>query len=244
MILNPNSPIPLYRQLADLLTSRIQSGEYAPGSRIPSEPRLAAMLRIGRPTVRQALDVLVRKGILSRRRGSGTYVREPRQEVELFSLDGTGASFHKKGVPVETRILSPLACRTAEGPDDNPFKGRPAYFFSRLTLAAGAPVLMEDLYLHIDLFPGLDRQELQGRSLSAVVEELYHLRTQGGKQSFHIGYPDDAKARHLQVTPEMPILVVKRWLHFPQAPEGVFSELWCRTDQFVFSQVIGGMEHA
>lgn len=95
--LNPDSPLPLYHQLADLLLSRIRGGDYQTGSRIPSENQLATAFGIGRPTARQAIDVLVRKGYLSRRRGSGTYVCEPRQEVDLFSLDGTSASFQKKG---------------------------------------------------------------------------------------------------------------------------------------------------
>jgi GntR family transcriptional regulator len=75
--LNPESPLPLYRQLAELLLERIRVGEYTSGSRIPSEPELARTFRIGRPTVRQATDLLVRRRCLERRRGSGTYVVEP-----------------------------------------------------------------------------------------------------------------------------------------------------------------------
>ncbi|MEJ2039830.1 MAG: GntR family transcriptional regulator, partial [Desulfosarcinaceae bacterium] len=91
-MLNPQSPIPLYRQLADLLHAQVRAGDYPPGSRVPSEHQLAAAHAIGRPTVRQAIDLLVRKGVLRRRRGSGTYVCEPQQEVDLFNLDGTSAS--------------------------------------------------------------------------------------------------------------------------------------------------------
>ena len=62
--LNPGSPLPLYRQLADWLLARMRSGEYPPGSRIPSEPALARRFGIGRPTVRQATDLLVRRRCL------------------------------------------------------------------------------------------------------------------------------------------------------------------------------------
>ncbi len=243
-MINPQSPIPIYRQLADLLTAKIRQGEYRPGARIPSEHQLAATFAIGRPTARQAIDLLVRKGLLSRRRGSGTFVCEAQQEVDLFSLDGTTASFRNKGVAVATRILAPIQLQTV-GPDaDNPFKGQTAYFLSRLTLVDRLPVLREDLYLHGALFAGIEKVDLDGRCLSDVAEEQFYLRPVGGKQSFSIGYADPDLQMHLKVGRQTPVLVVKRYLHFPQMPNGVYSHLWCRTDQFVFTQNIGGVQHA
>ena len=74
MLLNLNSPIPLYRQLALRLREDIDSGDIAVRQKIPSENELAREYGIGRPTVRQATDLLVREGILQRRRGAGTFV--------------------------------------------------------------------------------------------------------------------------------------------------------------------------
>jgi len=96
-MLNSRSPIPLYRQLTDILLSKIRSGEYPQGERIPSEHELAETFGIGRPTARQATEQLVRNGILIRKRGSGTFVQSEQKEVDLFSFAGTMASFHKKG---------------------------------------------------------------------------------------------------------------------------------------------------
>lgn len=243
-MLNPESPLPLYHQLAELLTMKIRSGEYAPGCRIPSEHQLASGFGIGRPTARQATDMLVRKGLLSRRRGSGTYVCEPRQEVDLFSLDGTSASFLKKGLAVHIQILTPTSLTTVGDDTDNPFAGRTAYTFSRLTRVDGAPVLIEALFLHPGLFAGIEKMDMEGRSLSTLADERFFLRPIGGKQNFRIGYLDAARAGRLDIAPETPVLEVKRFLHFPQAQNGVFSELYCRTDQFVFSQSIGGSGYA
>lgn len=242
-MLNPDAPIPLYRQLADLLNAQILAGDYPVGSRIPSEPQLAAKHGIGRPTIRQALDLLVRKGLLKRRRGSGTYVCEPPREVDLFSLDGTTASFRKKGLTVQTRILMPMTLKTVND-RHNPFVGQQAYCFSRLTLVADEPVLIEALTLHAALFAGIDRLDMQDRSLSAIAEERYYLKPSGGRQSFHIGYLHGDPARHLAVPTDMPVLEVRRELDFARTPRGVFSEMWCRTDRFVFSQTIGGVTYA
>lgn len=240
-MLNSQSPIPLYHQLADIILAKIRSGEYPPGSRIPSENSLAARYSIGRPTARQATDLLVRKRILIRRRGSGTFVCEKQKEVDLFSLAGTISSFHKKGISITTRILQKIRLILIEDDPENPFANKKAYFFSRLSRVETAPVLIEDIYLHPTLFSGIDQIDLVGRSLSQIVDEHYYMRPSGGKQNFRIGYLNGNRALKLDVTPDIPILTVKRFLHFEQSKNAVYSELYCRTDQFVFSQTLGGI---
>jgi DNA-binding transcriptional regulator YhcF (GntR family) len=106
LVLDASSPLPLYHQLAELLRDGIARGQWPPGSKLPSEPELARRYAIGRPTVRQATEVLVRKGLCERRRGSGTYVLEPNKAVSLFSLAGTASSFQNGGLELTTRLLS------------------------------------------------------------------------------------------------------------------------------------------
>ncbi len=240
-MLNSQSPIPLYHQLADIIITKIRSGEYPPGSRIPSENRLAATYGIGRPTARQATDLLVRKRMLVRKRGSGTFVEESRKEVDLFSLAGTISSFHKKGISIKTQIIEDIRLETIENDSENPFSGQEVYFFSRLSRVEDMPVLIEDIYLHATLFSGIERFNLQGRSLSQIVEAQYYMRPTGGKQNFRIGYLTGEKAENLDISSDIPILAVKRFLHFEQAKNAIYSELFCRTDRFVFSQTIGGI---
>ncbi len=242
-MLNPQSPLPLYHQLADLLLTRIRSGEYAPGTRIPSEHTLAATHSIGRPTVRQAIDLLVRKRVLFRRRGSGTYVSSDPREVDLFSLAGTLSAFQRKGLAATSQILEKTRLVQVKPDPENPFSEKEAYFLSRLSLVQEMPVLLEDIYLHPAHFPHIDTMDLEGRSLSQIVDEHYFLRPSGGRQNFRIGTVSGKRARALDVAPSTPILVVKRFLHFPGVENGIYSELFCRTDQFVFSQTIGGMIH-
>jgi len=235
-MLNSQSPIPLYHQLADIIITKIRSGEYPPGSRIPSENRLAATYGIGRPTARQATDLLVRKRMLVRKRGSGTFVEESRKEVDLFSLAGTISSFHKKGISITTQIIEDIRLETIENDSENPFSGQEVYFFSRLSRVEDMPVLIEDIYLHATLFSGIERFNLQGRSLSQIVEAQYYMRPTGGKQNFRIGYLTAEKAENLNISSGTPILAVKRFLHFEQAKNAIYSELFCRTDRFVFAQ--------
>lgn len=86
--LDRSSPIPLYFQIAQHLESAIESGALPPGTRLDNEVQLAESLGLSRPTMRQAMQYLVDKGLIVRRRGIGTRVVQPkvRRPLELTSL--------------------------------------------------------------------------------------------------------------------------------------------------------------
>lgn len=238
--LNPESPIPLYRQLADWLLEGIRTGEYPLGGKIPSEPELAKTFGIGRPTVRQATDRLIQQRRLERRRGSGTFVIEPPEEVDLFTLAGTMASFEKGGIRVRTTLVQRPLRITVEGDVENPFLGREAFFFARLSRVRDTPVLLEEFHLDPAHFPDLGRISLAGRSLSQLADEHYHMRPTSADQNFRVGLPGSDRAALLELGKRESALIVKRALHFPHARSAIYSELYCRTDQLVFSQKLGG----
>ena len=82
------SPVPMYYQVAQQLEHAIEAGELAPGTRLDGELSLATQLGVSRPTLRRAIEYLVDRGYLVRRRAVGTQVVHPkvRRPVELSSL--------------------------------------------------------------------------------------------------------------------------------------------------------------
>ncbi|MEV5609523.1 GntR family transcriptional regulator [Streptomyces sp. NPDC052225] len=82
------SPVPLYFQFAQQLQQLIESGVLPPGTRLSNEIALADQFGLSRPTMRQAMQHLVDKGLLARKRGVGTQVVADRirRQVELSSL--------------------------------------------------------------------------------------------------------------------------------------------------------------
>ncbi len=239
--LNPASAVPLYAQIADDLLARIRAGEWLAGSRLPSENALAKRYGVGRPTLRQATETLVRRRMVERRRGAGTFVREAAAHVDLFSLGGTLASFSEQGIALETEWLSrptlgagPAEAETAAGRD----------FFVSLRCARvdREPVLLERIWMDAMLFADFDQLPLAGGSLSEVVRTHYRREPQSADQSFRVAMlsPGDAAALDLPVG--APILEVDRVLHFPTARNAVFVRMSCRTDRFTFSQHIGAFD--
>lgn len=86
--LDRSSPVPLYYQLAQQLEAAIEHGVLAPGNLLGNEIDLSVRLGLSRPTVRQAIQSLVDKGLLVRRRGVGTQVvhSQVKRPLELSSL--------------------------------------------------------------------------------------------------------------------------------------------------------------
>ena len=234
-MLDTASPLPLYQQLADELRSRIEVGEYAPGARIPSEHELAAKYSLGRPTVRQATEVLVRSKVLERRRGAGTFVREAPQQVDLLSLGGTLASFEQVGVKLRTRVTRKLRLRRISDDQNNPFSGHRAFSITRLGSVSRRAVLLESMYFSPESFPALDVHTAGAASLSRAIAEHYGVRPVGGRQTFTVCSADEL-AGVLGVADDKPLLRVRRTLDFPGAPGALFAEIHCLTDEFVFAQ--------
>jgi GntR family transcriptional regulator len=218
----------------------IESGALEEGRRVPPENELSGKYGIGRPTVRQALDLLVRKGLIIKKKGSGTFDEKKRLSINLFSLAGTSAAFLKEGITVEREMLHNIEL-TPVSENGNPLKGKDAYFMSRLALFEGEPVLLEDIYLDAVFFRGIEKYDLKNQPLSGIIESCFYMKPSGGRQSFGIAACGSERAPHLRIKKEVPVLVVKRVLYFSQRSDVFYSEIYCRTDRFEFYQELGNL---
>jgi len=88
VVLDRDSPVPLYFQVAQYIEAQIRSGALDSGDRLENEVKIAGDLGLSRPTVRAAFSYLVDKGLVLRRRGQGTIVTKGKvsRSVKLTSL--------------------------------------------------------------------------------------------------------------------------------------------------------------
>lgn len=258
MSLNTHSPVPLYRQLAEQIGADIDAGVYAVSTRIPSETEFADRLSIGRPTVRQATDLLVRQGRLERRRGSGTYVLPPSKSIDLFSLAGTSAALNKSGQAVTLELVhGPILERFDAEADDVDRIGKrdnkqdnkqssnqdndTAVEYLRIERKAcvdNMPVMYETLRFDASLFGGLEKHNIANQSLSALVRDVFFLEPTSANQTFFAIIADKKLARQLDVIKGTPLLHVHRELHFGENISALHADIICRTDHFEFSQTL------
>jgi GntR family transcriptional regulator len=73
--IDPTGPVPPYRQIAEILRSRIESGEYAKGTRIPTESEIVETWEVARTTARRAIALLREQGVIETVPQRGSYVR-------------------------------------------------------------------------------------------------------------------------------------------------------------------------
>jgi DNA-binding GntR family transcriptional regulator len=72
--IDPTGPVPPYRQIAAILASKIESGEYPKGSRIPTESEIVATWEVARTTARRAIALLRDQGVITTVPQRGSYV--------------------------------------------------------------------------------------------------------------------------------------------------------------------------
>jgi DNA-binding GntR family transcriptional regulator len=143
VVVNRSSPVPLYFQVAQQIEGAIQDGQLAPGDRIANEVALADQLGLSRPTVRQAIQTLVDKGLLVRKRGVGTQVLNApiRRTVELTSLYD---DLTRSGLRPTTTVLA-LELVDAEEPARqrlNVSSGELVWRLERLRAIKGEPLAL------------------------------------------------------------------------------------------------------
>ena len=107
----------LYRQIADQLTVLIESGEFARGSRLPSERDLAVQLGVSRPSVREALIALEIEGKVEVRVGSGIFVAAPHPVPVVEDTEAPGPFEHLRARWLLEGEIAAEAAKNAE-PDD------------------------------------------------------------------------------------------------------------------------------
>src|SRR6186997_3710503 len=139
--------------------------QLAVGEAIPSERQLSAEFGVSRLTVRAALDNLVREGLLVRRRGSGTFVSEPKIAQELTMTSFT-EDMRRRGMEPGSRTLGleivPAGARLGRFLHVSP--SEPIVVAKRLRLADSESMAIETLHVREALVPGLSAADLDGRS--------------------------------------------------------------------------------
>lgn len=174
----------LYIQAAEYIREKIAAGDYPVGSQIPTENELALQLGVSRPTVRQALDTLAREGRVTRVKGSGTFVSEPKLVHESTTfVTGYREESRKRHRILRTKVVC-LRTEKAEGTVAEALRLKPGQSVTKLTrirhledVNDNAPVVYTTVYVPCKLFPdmaGLDftdgslYEALDSRDLSVV----------------------------------------------------------------------------
>jgi GntR family transcriptional regulator len=157
----------------DELRQRIDQGRLPAGSRLPSEPDLAAELQVSRATLREALRALEEEGLLRRRQGSGTYVADrPRManslDVNFGVTEAIRAAGMRAGIADGRHWVEPASAAEAARLELEP--GQDVLVVERVRTAEDKPVVLSR-----DVVPSrlvADRPQVVERMLHASIYEV------------------------------------------------------------------------
>ncbi len=210
VLIDRETPVPLYHQLAEQLSAAITAGDLQPGDPFENEVAMADRLGLSRPTVRRAIQELVQQGLLLRRRGLGTTVaaRQIHRRAELTSLyddlrrEGGGAEPHTTVLTHEV-VEDAVAAAAMQLP-----VGTPLLHVMRLRSSGDRPLAILQNWLP-PRYSDISREELERDGLYAL------LRARGGRpvvahQRIGARTPTASERRHLGLRASQPVLTMTR----------------------------------
>lgn len=212
-MLQRSSPVPLYQQLKQQLAERIKRGEWKPGELIPGEHELQAIHRLSRTTVRQALQELEREGFVTRHRGRGTFVAQPRAANEPA---GPRLSIHEhllaQGIRPGWQVLS-----IEEQPAPTDIAARlqlpidtPVLNTRRVRLGDERPLGYLDAHAPLDILGPVDPEQLgKGGSLDYLRSKGL-LRGSHAERTVTAAAATPVEAELLGIAPGAPVLKIHR----------------------------------
>jgi GntR family transcriptional regulator len=180
------------------------------GSAIPSERQLSADLGVSRLTLRAALDDLAREGYLVRRRGSGTYVQQPKISQEL-TMTSFSEDMRRRGMSPGSRTLS-LSRQLAGarlGRVLHVSPGEEIVVVRRLRLADGLSMAIETLHIPASLVPGVKPSDLEG-SFYELLRAKYGLEIASATQTIEPTVTNEDESDALGVPLHSPALLFER----------------------------------
>ncbi len=232
---------PVYQQLNHLLQRLIREGEFKPGQQFLTEREVSERFGVSRVTANKALSHLVVEGVLEFRKGVGSFVREGVLDYDLQSL----MSFTRKAILAgkcpETRVLRFESLEADQVDEQVRDALRSAgnerlYYFERLRLADGIPVILERRHLVARFCPGLTRSVVKG-SLYSLLTGKYGLTITGAEQQIQAVNLSASDARLLRV-PTSAAALRARAIGQAEAPLWLEDTLY-RGDRYEFHNALG-----
>lgn len=236
-----HSPVAMHRQLADRLREAIRQRAYAPGDRLPTEPELMARYAVSRVTARQAVDHLVREGLVIRKQGKGTFVAgAPVVRHDLLDMRGIYAEMVAQGLHPETRLLEFRAATPPPRVADRLGTGaQELVTWRRLYCLEGKPFGLSWVHLNAGRAP-LTREQAAAHPTYAILEELLGLRIERAEITIRYQRATAELRRWLPVPVGTPMMVLERVSYTADGVPREHTLYWAKAESYEFTINVQG----
>ncbi len=227
---------PRYRRVAARLRADILAGRLVGGQRLDSELTLAHDLAVSRITVRRALALLQREGLIVTRRGEGSFVQVPRVRQMLARLETLDETIANQGMTSSTRVLAFLFAAPSERvrlalalpPDGEVLVVR------RLHVVEGEALAHVEMSLPASVGTLLSRHDVETRPLYQLLPERAGITIVAASQGVRAEGATEAVAVALGIPKGAPVLVCERVSHAAGGEPVNHTLFTYRADRFEF----------
>jgi GntR family transcriptional regulator len=211
-MLNKYSNVPLYCQLKNLILEKIEKGDYAPGSKIPSEDELCEQYKISRPTVRQAIGDLTGNGYLVKEKGKGTFVSASKAAIDLKRTNGFMDSVLEDEAKARRTYIATSKVTSADHKmlrDAFGLAETHAHEFARIAYLlqeSGMAIALCVSYVPLALFPDIIEDIKFNKPAIEKMKGKYPFVPSASKMTIELEYASGEEAEHLQIQPGQALL--------------------------------------
>jgi GntR family transcriptional regulator len=226
---------PMYLQVREAIRDAIDHGDYPPGTKIPSEAELAKHYGIHRLTVRNAISVLIKEGLLKSVQGKGVYVVGPKMKRDLETLGGFRQTMRQQGLEPSTRVLEKVV-RPAGDKYGMIFQIRPEddlIYIKRMDYADGDPVSLEEIYIPRAIVPNLMEMDLAVFSVFDIYD-FYGVKLDHADQTLELTTLPHKDAKRLGLASEDAVLLFAATSYDDQNRVIEYARTYARGDKSNF----------
>jgi GntR family transcriptional regulator len=231
-----NSSAPLYARVEDVLASDIADGTLPPGIRLPAEQSLIERFAVSRTTIRQAIQNLIRRGLIEIRRGTGTFVAQPKITQELTKLTGFVEDMQAMGRHASARLLDQQIVPANESVARQLALavGTLVVRIQRVRLADKIPLSFDETYLPREIGEKIVENDLEAEPIFSLLEQKYNTPLVEAEYRLEAVSADAAVARALGVSIGSPVFLIERTSYSAGQRPIDHEKLYYRGDQIRF----------
>lgn len=206
-----------YEEIARTIRERITNGTYAPDTLLPNQTDFVEEFNVSRMTIKKALNLLIKEGLINSQRGAGTKVMSPSLWGYISDSNASRYELEKLQVPEDKQ--DGLACEIinfeVSFPSEKVQKQllisqeQPVYHIKRIYTLEEHPYVLEDLFIPVFLVPGLTKEVITHSIYQHLISDL-KLGFAGIFRNIFADMPNETDEKHLGCTSQVSILVTEQ----------------------------------
>ena len=230
-----------YEKIAFDIKEDILSEKYKPNEQLPFEKELCEKYNVSKMTFKKALDLLVNDGLIIKRRGSGTFVKDiTEKEIQriIEKKQFSGLTTTSIGHKVTSKVLEfKIINATKEIADilkieEDEF----IYFVHRVRYVDDKAVVIEKTYIPLNLIPGMKLADVK-KSIYGYIKDKLGLNIQSAHSTVRAMKSDELDRKYLNLEKDEPILEVERVAYLDNGKVFEYSFSRHRYDKFEFKSI-------